>query len=553
MEKVLVIGLDGATFEIIGPWIASNELPTLAGLIREGVTATLNSTIMPASAPAWASFSTGKNPGKHGVYDFTERCPDSYNVRLVNAASVQGDRLWDIAGREGRRVGVINMPLTYPPRQVNGFLVTGLLTPPHAAFTYPGALGDELRRALGGYRIFEREAYCKADPKRYLNDLYDLLDHRTAAIKYLMQNHPWDLFIAVYMVTDHLAHKFGAYLDPNHPAYDSAWAAKLGNVFFDFYKVVDSSLSDLLSSVSDDTVIMVMSDHGTGPLYKQLYVNKWLMQEGLLEFKKNPVTWTKRMLMRGNIPGRVYGVFQRFSFSSALRLTRLVPRNRRAVLMNSFLTPADIDWQNTKVYHHGAFGQLYVNLKGREPQGIVEPGTEHEEVLGTVKERLLALCDSTTGERVVSNVYLSQEIYWGPLMNKAPDLLFVLKDMEYVTTERFGPEDHSLFADHSADYATGTHRQKGIFVIKGPGIRQRMTIDEVQIVDLAPMILHLLDVPIPDDMDGQIRKEVFEPSFFKMRSPRYVTGRSSEDFYDGYADEHEYEEVADRLRGLGYL
>ena len=205
--KVFVVGLDGATLDLIAPWAAQGELPTLARIMREGAYGDLCTVIPPMTAPAWTSFMTGVNPGRHGIIDFVQRRAGSYAIAPVNGSHRRARSLWDLAGAAGRQVGAINVPLTYPPEPVNGFMVTGMLTPSEASapgqtYTWPPELADELDRAVGGYRIHMKPSYARGSVDEFLDDLPVLTRKQVAAAQHLMRNREWDLFALVLRGVD---------------------------------------------------------------------------------------------------------------------------------------------------------------------------------------------------------------------------------------------------------------------------------------------------------------------------------------------------------------
>ena len=202
-RRVFAVGLDGATLDLIRPWVEEGKLPTFARIMREGSYGPLRSTIPPVTGPAWVSFMTGKNPGKHGIGDFLQRIAGEYRRTPVDSRSIKAEPFWATAGRRGKKVGILNVPVTYPPYEVNGFLVSGLLTPrSKEGFSYPEGLARELDQAVGGYRVNLDQFYVKGRADRFLDDVRALVDTRTRAAQYLMSKYEWDFMMVHYIAID---------------------------------------------------------------------------------------------------------------------------------------------------------------------------------------------------------------------------------------------------------------------------------------------------------------------------------------------------------------
>jgi predicted AlkP superfamily phosphohydrolase/phosphomutase len=551
--KVWVLGLDGATLDIVRPWAADGHLPVLGRLLHEGAAGDLESTFPPLTGPAWSSFMTGQSPARHSVLEFFRREPDSYRQVLNSQRDLKGRSLWRLLSDGGKQVGVMGVPLTYPPEEVNGFLVTGLLTPAGCRdFTHPRSLLDELEGELGTYRLRHDEKYRRSDPQPFLQEQYEILENNVQAALYLMENKPWDFFMVHLLGTDRIQHEFWHLIDPAHPQHDPAECQRLGNVILDFYKAVDAAMGRLLAALDEDTLVLVMSDHGFGPAYKFINFNTWLLQEGLLRLRRRPATWLRTLAFRLGVN---YATAAHWILKLGLgRRAAEMGRGRREELQRRFfLSLNDVDWSRSKVYSMGNFGQMYVNLRGREPEGIVAPGDEYEALLADVEARLQAMVDPETGEPVIEHVFRREEVYDGPYAGDAPDLMFLTRDMNY---KAMGLSDFSSPRVFDPMYGTtGHHRMNGLVIWWRPGmVRQGKEPQGARIQDLAPTILYLLGRPIPRDMDGRVLLEVLEPELTEGHPVTYAEGEatSSPDGEAAYSDE-EQAEMREMLRGLGYV
>jgi predicted AlkP superfamily phosphohydrolase/phosphomutase len=551
--KVLVIGLDGATFDLIRPWTQAGMLPNLNRLINDGISGALESTFPPLTGPAWSSFMTGKSPGQHGVLEFFRRLDDSYRQVLNSRVDIDGKSLWGYLSEGGKQVGVMGVPLTYPPEKVNGFLITGLLTPPgRRDFTYPLPLLDELETQLGEYRLRHDEKYRHSNPYPFINEQKEILDNNIQSALHLMSSKEWDFFMLHILGTDRIQHEFWHMLDPAHPDHDPDEIRRLGNVVQEFFEQVDAGIGRVMTAVDDETVVIIMSDHGFGPVYKFVNFNTWLLKQGLLRLKNTPDTMFRYLLFRLGFNYSVLGNWI-LKLGFGKRTKKMGRAKREDWQRRLFLSLKDIDWLKSKVYSMGNFGQLFVNLEGREPQGIVSPGEEYEAVISDLIRRLEDMVDPDTGERVIQEIMRGEDVYDGPYADKAPDLLFFTRNMEY---KAMGLSDFSSNKVFEPVFGTrGHHRMNGILICYGPGVfKEKSAIKNAKISDLAPTILYLLDHDIPKSMDGQLLLDLFTEEFRADHAVKYSETLVSDEADDQIdLTEKEEEALADILRALGYV
>jgi predicted AlkP superfamily phosphohydrolase/phosphomutase len=552
-RRVWVLGLDGATFDLIKSWVDEGHLPVLGELMRQGTWGNLTSTYPPLTGPAWSSFMTGKSPARHGILEFFRREPGTYRQVLNSVRDIDGKTLWRILSDAGKRVVVMGVPLTYPPEQVNGCLITGLLTPAGCDdFTHPRSLREELVTQLGEYRLRHDEKYRPNNPTPFIREQYEILENNTQAALYLMRNKPWDFFMVHLLGTDRMQHEFWHLLDPAHPRHDPAERERLGNVILDFMKKVDESIGRMLDALDGDPVVLVMSDHGFGPAYRFVNFNTWLLQQGLLRLQRRPATWVRHLLFR---LGFNYQTAAQWILNLGLgRQAVELGRARREELQRKlFLSLDDVDWSRSRAYSMGNFGQIYLNVKGREPEGTVEPGVEYEELMDDLSQALEGLIDPETGETVIDEIVRRDDVYAGPYASHSPDLMFYTREMSY---KAMGLSDFS--SPHVFDDVYGTtghHRMNGVMLWHGPGI---MTVgqryDLARIHDLAPTILYLMGQPIPRSMDGQVLFDLIEPQFRRDHAVTHVDDDQPAQQGDHQAySEHEQAEMRELLRGLGYV
>ncbi|MBS3785128.1 MAG: alkaline phosphatase family protein, partial [Anaerolineae bacterium] len=421
--RVLIVGLDGATFDLLGPWLREGSLPNLAAIANNGAVGQLESTIPPNSAPAWTSFMTGMNPGKHGVYGFTRVEPDeSYAIKVNSGAVRRAQSAWQILTERGLRCIQINMPMTYPPEPINGLVVTGIDTPGlESVFTYPPELRHEILRLLPDYLLDVRSWGVTAVGERrahVLDDILRMVDSRRQLSLHLMSTQAWNVFAVIFTATDRAQHFFWRFLDPTHPLYDPVEAPQYHDAILRVYQEVDSALGEILEGCDEDTTVIVMSDHGFGPQRKLFRINQWLLRNGFLELAHMHSSDLGDRLSRAAqkewyrvLDGLQRLVRTKLPDTTKDQLKRLFPHLREQVA--SQILFSGVDWSKTQAYHTAEFpGSIRVNLKGREVNGIVEPGSEYQRVCEEIGSALEELVDPDTGERIVERVFRRDELYW---------------------------------------------------------------------------------------------------------------------------------------------
>jgi len=555
--QVVVLGLDGATFDIIVPLVERGRLPNLTRLMREGVSATLKSTILPKSPQAWSSFMTGTNPGKHGIFGFSRLGEKSYQVQYVNDAMRCGESLWGILGRHRKRVGVLNVPITYPPEKVNGFLVGGMFSPgTHVEFTYPPDLYQSLRQELGEYIIeaeIPRGISDEVFKERYLPELSRMVRNRGAAARYLYQRYPVDFFMVVFTATDRVSHAYWRYHDVAHPEYNAQDGTRYGDAIDRIYEQVDEEIGKLLAAVGDDASVLVMSDHGMGPLYRVVHLNAWLEQKGFLQRKKGAVRALRKAVKRlGKVAWRLLPVMPH------RLLTLLSPKLRASVLEQ--VSFAEINWAGTQAFSLGYDGNIFINTKGGRPQGIVEKGVDYERTRDALIEALYDFADPKTGEKLVDHVHRREEIYWGPHVDGAPDLLVAWKNYRVRNVVSLFSDPRTVVSPYDADVSlahrhSSAHNLEGILIAKGPHIRRGETLPCAEIIDLAPTILYLFGLPVSEYMDGKVLGGMFTDEYLSGHPVVYEGHGDGQGRLSAGKSQAEEDEalVESRLKGLGYI
>lgn len=562
-DRVLIIGLDGATWTVLLPWMEDGSLPNLARLRAEGAWGDLMSTIPPLTAPAWSTFLTGKNPGKHGVFHFiplddaaeTEDIQQKADkIDVVDARSIQSATLWDILAHHDRKVGAINVPMSYPARPVNGFMITCLLTPPQAAiFTYP----PELSKQLTDYQIdldrfIEEKPFARdvsgARKKRIVKPSLQLVkefeemeNKRARTALDLMTTQPWDTFMVVFTATDRMGH----YLWPYHqkPAEGASEEHQaLYQAVHNLYKRLDEHIGELIQKAGENTTVVVMSDHGMGPIYhKNTHWNNWLYKNGFLAIDQRSSKSVDGWLLRLRIPR-----------DSIRRLLRRIPGlySSKVVQKAKEAPTARIDYAHSKAHYVKIFdpvGGIYVHAKGEERERL------RDELISKIRETR----DPSNGKPIVREVYRREECFWGEHVDDVPDII-ILMNPEYGSSDRLSNYS-SLVTDRPQISDPGGHHIEGVFIAKGPKIVHTADpLVDLTITDLAPTILYALGLPIPEDMDGKVITQIFDPAKVQAQpiqfGPVFERWPSEEEAQPILEETPSGEEVIlDRLRALGYV
>jgi predicted AlkP superfamily phosphohydrolase/phosphomutase len=550
-QKVMIIGLDGVPLDIIRRWAEGGYLPALRRLMEGGAVGHLRSTIPPTSGPSWSSFVTGMNPGKTGIYDFLYRREGTYSFPPVSASLRDGTSMWRYLGQAGCRVGVLNIPLSYPVEPVNGFMVSGWMTPYNATdYIYPPELAAELEIEVGNYRIYPTETFSENRRESFLQASYDLLDMRTRTALYLVKTRPWDVFMTVFFDTDRILHQLWHYLDPDHP-WRTDREDKEG-IVRSYFQRVDRSIGQLIEYADENTLVIILSDHGMGQANNFIVLNNWLLETGLLQLKHDLWTRFKQLMFRSGFTLRnVHQIADRLGLAQQAEYVAGYFVDH--LLKIAFLSFLDVDWNQSKAYSFGRhLGSIYVNVKGREPQGIVDPGAEYEAVRDEIEQMAHEFRDPHTGRKLIGEVLRREEVYNGPYLDRAPDLILRPSEPSDIF---FGLADFGHRDTVATVYRySGMHRDYGMLTMNGPGVQPGSIIEGAAIQDMAPTVLHTMGLPVPADMDGRVLEQAFADTYVnafpvQIAEPLSSAGLASEGDYSAEGEK----EILERLQGLGYL
>jgi predicted AlkP superfamily phosphohydrolase/phosphomutase len=496
-QKVVVLGVDGLTFDLLIPWAKEGKLPNFQKLIEDGSSTQLISSVPPSSPPAWTSAITGVNPGKHGIFGFVKGMTEKNGqpqLDFYTSRDRRADPLWIILTEQGRRSVVVNVPCSSPPDQIRGVMISGF---PHTSatnFTSP----PEYRCKIPNYRkdIYGQLVSVNGE-QAFLDDMNDIMDRRAEVIMKLFREETWDLFFVVFTITDRVQHYFWKFMDPKHPNYDPQKAELFGDAILQTYQRIDDFLGKLRTQLDDRTTLLVMSDHGFGPVYQMV-----------------------------NGEHFIAGVTLPEGFA---------------------LQAAD------------NFGAKFHILTTHQPpydQRTIENFSLSKEIL---KQELLALRDPATGHQVIHKVYSKEELYHGPYLDSAPDILGLENEgylfWNWNDTEDgaiFPPKDHPVFQQ----FFSAFHKMNGVLVMTGPLVRRGINNYDANIMDIAPTVLYLLEEPIPSNMDGVVLSAPIDPGYVRQHPLEARWDRpSGSAALRSLADTSEATNafIEEQLRAIGYV
>ncbi|MFH1593474.1 MAG: alkaline phosphatase family protein [Candidatus Omnitrophota bacterium] len=455
-KKAFVIGLDCLTPQLVfGKYL--DCMPTVKRLLNQSLWGKMRSTLPPITCPAWASMVTSKDPGQLGIYGFRNRANHSYDKLTISTSDfIKEKTLWDILKAQGKKSIVVGVPPSYPPKRINGIMTGCFLTPGEdAEYTSPGSIREEIRKSVGDYKIDVKE-FRTSNKDKLLKEIYELSDNRFSVAKYLMKNKEWDFFMFVDMGPDRIHHGFWKYCDPTHKKFKKG--NKYINALKDYYIVLDKKIGDIIKNAGNDATIYIVSDHGAKRIDGCFCINEWLIKKGYLALKYYPKKIT------------------RFS-------------------------PDLVNWEKTFAWGEGGYyGRIFLNVKGREPRGIVEKKDYDKLRQKLIRELKKIKYKKSKAKKTV--VYTPEELY-SEIKGIPPDILVFFGDLYWRSAGKVGFKDIYTFEnDTGPDDAN--HDYDGIFIMHDKKIKRPRQLKGISIYDFAPTVLHNMGMEVPGDMEGKI-------------------------------------------------
>ena len=466
--KLLVIGLDCAAPELVfHRW--RDELPHLNRLMSRGVYGYLRSCTPCITVPAWSVMTCGRDPGVLGIYGFRNRADYSYDrMSIATGLAVKAPRVWDLLGQAERKVVTIAVPGTYPPQPVNGAQISCFLTPQTVitnergersprTFTYPPELSERVNAWAGGEYVVDVKQFRTEDKDFLLAQIYDMTRQHFTVVREMLAHQTWDFFMFVEMGPDRIHHGFWKFHDPSHLRY--AAGNSYEHAIRDYYRYLDDEIGEVLRMLDDQTIVLVVSDHGARKMEGGICVNEWLLREGWLALADD-------------------------------RPKRLTP-----------LEKVEIDWARTKAWGEGGYyARVFLNVQGREPQGVIPPA-DYDRVRDDLARKLTDI-RGPQGEALGTLVFKPQDIYQ-QVNGIAPDLIVYWGNLAWRSVGSLGhPQVWTFENDTGPDDAN--HAQDGILIYHNPRRNfEGRELHGLEIMDVAPTILRHFGLPIPADMQGR--------------------------------------------------
>lgn len=455
-KKVFVLGLDSIPPELLfDRWL--DQLPNIKRLISNSTYGEMKSTVPAITCPAWVSMMTSANPGRLGLYGFRNRTGYNYEgLSFSSSNTIHQDRVWDILSKMGKKVVIIGVPMTYPPRPVNGCMVTCFMTPDTKCdYTYPRELKTEVEAVSNGY-ILDVVDFRNGNKEVILKTIYAMTEKRFRLARHFIRSKEWEFFMVVEMGPDRIHHAFWKYVDQEHPKH--VRGSKYQDTILNYYKYLDEEIGETLKLLSDDIMILIVSDHGAKKMVGGICINEWLIQNGYLKLVQYPAEST--------------------------------PINKRIV-----------DWDNTMVWGEGGYyGRIFVNVKGREPRGIVA-SQHYEHFRNDLIKKLEDLRDEN-GRNINSKAFKPEDIYT-ECNGFPPDLIVYYGDLLWRSIGSVG--NRTIWAsENDTGDDDANHSQYGIFIMRNGKREYGMRRKGVTLYDIAPTILNYMGVKVPEDMEGEI-------------------------------------------------
>lgn len=540
--KVFLVGIDGAEWEILKPLLSQGELPTFSKLIKEGSYGDLQSVTPPISPPAWASILTGVNPGKHGIFDFIHY-DEEYNSFPINNSHLQAPTIWEILNDNNITTGLINVPLTYPPTSLSGYLISGMLTPGDASvFSYPA----DLSKCIGNYSEWRTGGFLIK--KGYRSFINDMIRKEQSLAKFTLSQlkaSPTDFSMVVFDGTDRLQHFLWKYWDPSHPRFKKN--TEFRKALIKYYKGIDRFLAELIKLTGKDVNVLIVSDHGFRRLHTDFYIEEWLKDKGFLKVKPRVSQNFDKTVRKGT------QVFNRIVTRLGIRetLKDLLPEKIQKKLrdLNHVNLTQNIDWSKTKAFFTSLSGQaLKINFQNRKKIGAGR-NKDYESVREDLKKELLKISDNTRNN-VIRKVHAKEVLYSGPFVPEAPDLLIECAS-GYTCQTGYSENYFKPSIQYNRD-RSGDHSPEGVFIAWGSKIKERGKKVHANIMDIAPTVFHLFNVKIPEFTDGEVLSDILNKGYLENHeidyTENYNLGKDK-----ARVTKTEEETIKEHLKGLGYL
>ena len=559
INPILIIGIDGGTWDILKPAINEGFMPNLKSIIEKDSHGTLKSVIPAITPAAWSSFQTGKNPGHNGVYDFQQWITNTLSSKVVNSTNIT-NTIWELASNAGKKVGVLNVPMTYPPKIINGNMVTGLLTPNlSSSFTFPAEFKQQLFEKIPDYQILNFESsfikLSEIDLEDFLEKMIMNLEHRLKACKFMLQEQNCcDLFMVHFQASDVVQHVLWGYMLPEHPLFDKD---KQQTIYKNFYNKLDVAIQESIdafqANCNKEHSTFIISDHGFQSNYHHFNLTSWLAENDFVSQEYVNFHTKQRLLknnkdtQKKNSPSTIVKLAKKIGIGK-LASKFLSKESVKQLEIKTNLKKEKYDYQNDKVKFLHSCREGFIFILEQDPE-------KKQTIIDDIINKLSKVKDPKTGKIIAQNIFKANEIYKGDNIALMPDITIVpIENWTYVNM----PEnpDFIIDVDFESTLHIGTHSPDGIIAIHGPHVTNSEIID-AEIIDIAPTIAWLLNIDTNIEFDGKILKSYWDSHFIASldsadKTVANIDSNGSKGNTSNYSKQ-ESEDVEARLKDLGYL
>ena len=492
-ERVFVLEVSGPTLELLRERL--EHLPNFRRLFEQGAWSRLRVPLQPVLPPSFATLLTGKNPGKTGLFDFFKFPAGGYDRIPYSTSLLMQEPFYRLLSRRGVRVGILNVPLTYPLAPVDGFVVSG-----DEGIDGDCAWPPEVARALdaAGYSVPFGASYAPGREAEFSRRTLEVMAMRRRALKQLFADGNWRFGMLTIHAFGEMLHAFWKFYDPRHPDYAPPLTSGAGDPFLPGFEALDQLLGDIIELTGKRGLVLVLGAWSHRLEHSRVHFNAVLEDAGYLQFKRTVPSQLKRLAFRlGVTKARVERLAHDLNLYRFFHY-KLGRGKRSAVTSATFLSLSDVDWTRTRAVAMGYLGQIYLNVRGHRPAGVIPPA-DYVRERAALRDLLAGLRDPRSGQPVVDRVVTREEAYSGAELTNAPDLLVHLRD-GYSGDSGFAGAGRLVTeapANHSSD-----HWDQSFLLALGEGVRPGEV--ESRLEGVAPTVLHALGQPVPGDYDGRV-------------------------------------------------
>jgi len=564
-NRLLIIGLDGAAFDYIDPLIEQGKLPNIAHLIRSGARSNLRSVLHPYTAQAWTTMCTGQNAGRHGIFDFWERDFSHYAFKIPIPQRRAAPAIWEYVNAQGFPSVIINVPMTYPPDHIKGIFISGREVPGYQSpYTYPPEVKMHIQSVSGGSYVIVPNDWMwmkRGQPEHALDAILEEIDIRFKVATDLLKTTDWLFSMFVVAATDSVNHFFAKFCDPSNHDYHPNAAQRLRNAISQVYEDIDRRIGELLACLPSDINILIVSDHGSGSESNvMVHLNSWLAQHHLLSFKaevSRPSAQLRAWMISNLRTAAEFVPYQSLTWLRSKFGGKMRSRLSQESLFNG------VDWLETKAFSEERRGNIWLNVKDRDPLGIVNSGREYDEIVQYIQQELPKLTHPDTGETVIRKVWRRQELFNGEFTTSFPDLIVeaTIPDVFRHSAISGVPQPIELASKGMMRGlpTSGGHRHEGILIAAGPQIRPGVSIPRSDLIDVTLNALCLLGLPVPIGIEGKLWNNALidAVTLNQIRTNSEVVSQaiveSQRDLTVSTGTESDAAIIEERLSALGYL